>query len=152
MNNWNWIFMVSVKQCCHRCFPLVLSFAVGLAAASIGCSKKKAAPAEPLTESAVVSVSDISTTTESAPAGATPEFPNPGLLKPGTINEDGVEVGAAALTDALQNYYYATAGQVPESLDAMVRLKIIARIPTPPKGKKYVLDRKKAVVTLENAR
>jgi hypothetical protein len=131
--------------------PAIL-LCIGLAAIHCGCSKKKENPASnsQTPEPAGVSVS-VASSVEAKAGQAEPENPNPGLLKPGTINEDGVEVGAAALTDALQNYYYATAGQVPESLEAMVRLKLIARIPTPPKGKKYVLDRKKAVVTLQNA-
>jgi hypothetical protein len=122
--------------------------------APLGCSKKPEPPPAKAPGPAAVSVS----AEPEAPAAAKEtkpedaEFPNPGLLKPGTINEDGVEVGAAALTDALQNYYYATAGQVPESLEHMIKLKIIGRIPTPPPGKKYVLDRKKAIVTLQNAR
>ena len=138
----------------QRWFPVVL-LCVGVAAAGSGCSKRRktetAPPAAPAVDvSSLTSAPSGTSDTEGAPKD--PEFPNPGLQKPGTINEDGVEVGAAALTDALQNYYYATAGQVPESLEAMVRLKLIARIPVPPPGKKYVLDRKKAVVTMVNAR
>jgi len=143
--------MASMSQSSLRWFSLILLCA-GMAVTNSGCSKKKEAPTTKSAEPVDLSASIPSDTAGTTGAQANAEFPNPGLLKPGTINEDGVEVGAAALTDALQNYYYATAGQVPESLDAMVRLKIVARIPTPPKGKKYVLDRKKAIVTVENAR
>jgi len=59
------------------------------------------------------------------------------------------EVDLKALNEAARAY---TMGQLkdPASLEDLVKEGFIKRLPTPPPGKKYVLDTKKATVSLAN--
>lgn len=44
-----------------------------------------------------------------------------------------------SLNTILGNYIVAT-DKVPKSFEEMVKLKLLPRVPTPPPGKKYIID------------
>lgn len=53
------------------------------------------------------------------------------------------------LTIAVRSYVM-TQGKAPATLDDLVKAGCIARLPTPPAGKKYAIDAKKAEAVLVN--
>ncbi len=70
------------------------------------------------------------------PASTQPAPPNP-------------EADIPNLTTAVRAYVM-TQGKPPATLDDLVKAGCIARLPTPPPGKKYAIDTKKAEAVLVN--
>lgn len=67
----------------------------------------------------------------------------------GLVNQAGEELGLAKIKEALK-VFVRDAERFPNSLEEMVKSGVIERIPTPPAGKKYVLDPKMNDVLLVN--
>lgn len=65
------------------------------------------------------------------------------------LNDDGIEIGLAQINEALKVFTRDTE-RFPNSLDEMVKLRVINRIPQPPVGKKYALDQKTKTAVLVN--
>lgn len=65
------------------------------------------------------------------------------------MNQAGEELGLAKIREALK-VFVRDAERFPNSFEEMVKSGVIERIPTPPAGKKYVLDPKSNDVLLVN--
>lgn len=65
------------------------------------------------------------------------------------LNDDGIEIGLAQINEALK-VFVKDLERFPNSLDEMVKVRVISRIPNPPVGKKYALDPKAKTAVLVN--
>ena len=70
---------------------------------------------------------------------------------PSAPNDSGLVKGATQLplTEALHRYFEAK-GQLPQNFQQLVAAKYIDKLPTPPPGKKFAIDRRNLQVVLVN--
>ena len=113
-----------------------------LALCLTGC--KKSAPPEPAA-AASQSTAPATPVADAAPPPP-PAPPVPGGAAP-TASADGDEPGLAEVNRALSAYLMGQL-KAPDKLEDLVKAGLIKRLPTPPPGKRYVLNGNKTTVVL----
>lgn len=115
---------------------------------SWGCGREKPqASREAVTKPAPVSVSaDTLVGGGNVPSPGVPQAANSNDASPATDEPTG-EVSLEALNKALRQFLEVSPN-VPEDLAELYRARLIPKIPVAPVGKKYVVDKRKARVTL----
>jgi hypothetical protein len=114
-------------------WQLCLVFCLGF----FGCGKKPTPPEPAVVPSAPAAVSIQA---ENAPPPPPPVSSPDGTPAPeAPQGPREVPMDVESLNTILGNYIVAT-DKVPKSFEEMVKLKLIPRVPTPPPGKKYVID------------
>jgi hypothetical protein len=116
-----------------------------------GCGKSK----KPETPQAAPPEQAVSAEAIAAPAPPAPPHPSQAPAESGDrpipANMQDVSLDLESLNIILDNYYTAYE-KVPKDINDMIRLKLIKRAPTPPPGKKYVIDPKKHKINVVDAR
>jgi hypothetical protein len=108
-----------------------------------GCSKKtEPPPPEPRPAAAAVSVD--ATPEAAAPPAPTPNEPPP-TGAPASAPEH--ELSLKELTTAVQTYMQVNP-EYPKDLNDLVKMKLLKKMPVPPPGKKFVIDRQNICVIL----
>ncbi len=82
-----------------------------------------------------------------APAPPPPPTPGEGAATPAATDEPTGTVSLEKLNWALREYLHISP-TVPDDLAELYRARLIPKVPIPPPGKKYVVDKKKVRVTL----
>ena len=83
-----------------------------------------------------------------APESSNPPPPDAPAAEPQQLTaSEEMSLVPESLNSVLRDYYDAES-RVPKDLEEMVQLKLIPRVPTPPPGKKYVIDATKRRVVL----
>jgi len=135
---------------------LFIMFAV-LALVIAGCSKKEPAPAPERTASQAVSIESLAQGETPAPAnpsqgeaGKEGEKPSetPQNEPPASNENATMEIADQALPHLQQavDAYYRETQRKPANLEQLVTSKHLTSIPTPPAGKKYVIDQQSLLV------
>jgi len=150
----------------HMKSLLKLAVVVLLAGAGLtGCGKKAEAP-PPIEKKTAQAVSVVGDSDPAAPAPTLPQAQTPPPPQAEPAQEHPAvskspfhyrlntaapfEAQLQMLTDALNVYEDWNGGKSPTSLQQLVEKKAIDRLPTPPPGKKFVIDSTKHVVSLES--
>lgn len=138
----------------NACFCTLLAVAFALA----GCGEGRPAKSPPserkgfLPSIAVPPAGKGSSATAAPPPPGTRPAPSTAavFIKPGEKDADGKDVGLNTINEALQQFM-EDAQRLPASLEELIKVGRLARIPIPPQGKKYALDpeKKEAVLVSE---
>jgi hypothetical protein len=142
--------------------------AVLIVGMSVTSCRKKREPAPPIEKNAAPAASIVGEgvapapvqlqaqeqTQAQPPAPAEPTQEHPAISKSAThyrLNAAApLEAQMQMLTDALNVYEDWNGGKSPTGLQQLVEQKVIDRLPTPPPGKKFVINAQRHVVELQN--